>query len=175
MPVIRLVKEVPEELNVFGVLSNDHFTPATGKILTVRIKKSGGAFAASSPTVTEREGGWYSFTPSAAELDTVGSFLVHCTATGMDDIDKEYQVVARGDLISGAVNDASPSATTFITDLPSATDNFYEGQLLVWRTGAMVKISEAIIAYDGATKRVTTNTFPAAPANGDKFSITNGT
>lgn len=72
----------------------------------------------------------------------------------------------------GAVNDASPTVNSFVTNLTSAIDDFFEHQILVFETGALAGIAKTIAAYDGTTKRITLGEDAAvAPANGDLFVI----
>lgn len=74
---------------------------------------------------------------------------------------------------SSTVNDAGASATVFITALTEASDDHYNGAVLVFYTGNLTKQARRISAYNGTSKTITV--FPAlteAPANGDAFFIT---
>ncbi|MFQ5493936.1 MAG: beta strand repeat-containing protein [Phycisphaerae bacterium] len=75
--------------------------------------------------------------------------------------------------ITGSVSDTTPAAGNFDGDAGlSATDNFYVGQVLIFTAGAMAGLGRRISGYTGATKNIVLeNAFPAAPANGDAFSI----
>lgn len=73
---------------------------------------------------------------------------------------------------SGTVDDATPTATEFITDLSSAVDEYYTGQYLIFTSGALTGEKAQITAYDGATKTVTLAPgLSGAPADTDAFDL----
>ena len=77
-------------------------------------------------------------------------------------------------VIPGAVNDAAPSASGFVTNLPSAVNDFYDGSLLTFTSGALDGQSHQVNSYNGATKAVTfaaLDQWTSAPANGDTFDL----
>jgi len=104
-------------------------------------------------------------------LETFGQYTV--------EIDSQHP--AGGKLVShftqeaifGKVNDAAPSTLSFITDLASATTDFYKRALLLMITGSLAGCGPSkVIAFNGSTKLITLNTsdaLPASPANGDIF------
>jgi hypothetical protein len=74
--------------------------------------------------------------------------------------------------VDGTVNDAGATATSFITDLASSVDNFYNDSMLVFNSGALTGQVRAITDYVGATKTITLEeALTSAPANGVEFSI----
>ena len=56
---------------------------------------------------------------------------------------------------STTVNDASATTTSFVTDLTSAVDNFYQNQSILFVTGALAGQSRIIESYNGTTKAIT--------------------
>lgn len=62
---------------------------------TKRIKKAGGAFAAMTATITERENGWYSFTLGTGHNDTLGCLSISFSATGVKRVNLQFLVRAR--------------------------------------------------------------------------------
>ena len=83
-----------------------------------------------------------------------------------------------GDLVLDAAtvdDDGSPipSSTSFEGDNTlSNQDDFYNGQVLRFTTGALTGENQEITDYDGTDRLFTfTSGFPAAPANGDAFEI----
>lgn len=74
--------------------SSDHITGKTGLTVTVTISKNGAAFAAPAGTVAEVGNGLYALTPTSADTGTLGSLILHATATGADPSDKEYNIIA---------------------------------------------------------------------------------
>ena len=79
---------------IFMADSTDHITGKTGLTLTVTLSKDGGAFAAITPTVTERTSGWYNIALTTAHTDTVGDLVVRATGTGADASERALNVVA---------------------------------------------------------------------------------
>ncbi len=72
----------------------------------------------------------------------------------------------------GTVNDAGATATSFVTDLASSVDNFYNDSMLVFTDGALAGQVRAITGYVGETKTITLEeALTSAPANGVAFTI----
>jgi hypothetical protein len=63
-------------------LADDSDEAVTGATLAVTISKGGGAFGSISPTVTERDNGWYAVELTADHTDTLGDLVVRATAVG---------------------------------------------------------------------------------------------
>lgn len=76
------------------VSSTDHITGLTGATVTVTLSKDGAAFTSPSGSVSELANGWYKVAGNAIDTGTLGSLLLHATATGADPCDEEYRVVA---------------------------------------------------------------------------------
>jgi hypothetical protein len=76
------------------VSSTDSKTPVLLATPTVTLSKNGGGFTAPAGTVTEVGQGWYSLSPTSADTNTLGSLVLHATATSADLADKEFNVVA---------------------------------------------------------------------------------
>ena len=72
----------------------------------------------------------------------------------------------------GAVNDASATTTTFITNLTQTTDGFYHDKVIVFVSGSLAGQARHIETYTGSTKSITVSqAFTSAPANADEFLI----
>ena len=75
----------------------------------------------------------------------------------------------------GAVDDGSPTTTSFDTNLTNSNDSFYADQVLTFITGTLAGQGRVISAYDGTTKVVTVDeAFTLAPADTDTFIILAG-
>ena len=73
----------------------------------------------------------------------------------------------------GEVNDGSPGASTFITNLTETTDDFYVDQTIIFTGGVLEGQARIITGYNGTTKAITVEEpFSFAPANTDDFDIT---
>jgi hypothetical protein len=74
--------------------------------------------------------------------------------------------------IDSTVIDASATATTFITGLTSAVDDFYNDSMLVFTDGALAGQVRAIYDYVGATKTIILEeALTSVPVNGVAFAI----
>jgi hypothetical protein len=74
--------------------------------------------------------------------------------------------------IDSTVIDASATTTTFVTDLTSAVDDFYNDSMLVFTDGALAGQVRAILDYVGATKTIVLEeALTSAPVNGVAFAI----
>lgn len=70
------------------------------------------------------------------------------------------------------VNDAGATTTTFITTLTSAVDDFYNDELLIFTSGALIGQARPILDYNGTTKAVTlSEALTSAPADGVSFDV----
>lgn len=76
-------------------------------------------------------------------------------------------------VITGSVNDASATTTSFVTDLSRSDDDAYNDAFILFRTGALAGTVRQITDYVGSTKTVTVDALPSAPANGVEFVIVN--
>jgi hypothetical protein len=72
----------------------------------------------------------------------------------------------------GQVNDASATTTSFITNLASSIDDFYNSQTIHFISGILQGQSRLVLDYDGSTKTITVEEpLSSAPANGTEFII----
>jgi hypothetical protein len=92
---MRLLKQsTAVNVMVFMTDSADHIAGKAGLTLTITLSKDGGAFAAITPTVTDRGNGWYNLALTASHTDTLGDICIHITSTGADPSDLKMLVVA---------------------------------------------------------------------------------
>ena len=72
----------------------------------------------------------------------------------------------------GQVNDLSATASSFITNLTAAVDDYYNGQTLHFISGSLAGQSQVIRDYNGTTKTITLDSaLTSAPANADEFIV----
>lgn len=137
-----LKQSTPEPVRLFLTLASDHVTGATGKALTVTLAKPGAGFAAAAGAVTERGHGWYDYTPTAGEVDTLGELAIHATAADCDPADRAVLVVTAtaADAYAGTAAAIAALATTdllVVNGWSSCTAASYTGELLA---GAEIRI-----------------------------------
>jgi len=158
--------------------SADHISGKTGLTVTVTLSKNGAAFASPAGTVSEIGSGWYALTATSADTGTLGSLVLHATATGADVSDHEYNVVApdpdsatvllngNGDalLASLAVEYGTAQAGTSTTLQLRAGAPSYDlsGQYIFLQsgTGAKASVATLITAYNTTTKTATVAAWP---------------
>ena len=74
--------------------------------------------------------------------------------------------------IDGQVNDLSATTTSFISNLASAVDDFYNDQTIHFISGSLTGQSRVVVDYNGTTKAITVDqALTSAPTNGDEFII----
>ena len=109
------VKVIP----FFLVDSTDHITGKTGLTATVTISKNGGTFGAPAGAIAEIGNGWYRIAANATDSNTIGSLLVHATATGADPFDVIHEVVeatlAKGTDLTGFNDISTANVQTELT------------------------------------------------------------
>lgn len=140
-----LLKSSAQEPIVFGpiILTSDHISAGTGLTLTVTLSKNGGAFASPAGAINEIGNGWYYLAGNATDTNTLGSLVVHATATGADPFDEKFEVVAFN------LQDAIRLG---LTSLPSVSFNTAGG------LGAMVALAGT--AAGGGSASITLATSP---------------
>jgi len=72
-----------------------------------------------------------------------------------------------------SVNDASATATTFVTTLTETVTDHWKDALVKFDTGVLAGQVKQVTGYNGTTKAVTIGAFTSAPANGDVFRVVN--
>lgn len=88
--------------------------PGLGATFTLQISKAGGAFAASTGVKAEIGNGWYRYTSTAAEANTVGPVGIRITGAGIAQQNLEYVVEMR---VVNAV-EYTYTVTNSVTGLP---------------------------------------------------------
>jgi hypothetical protein len=132
--------------------STDHITGKTGLTLTITASKNGAAFAAISPTVTERGDGWYSLALTTAHTDTLGDFVVHVTASGADPTDVREEVFAAlpGDSVT-----VSSIGNDVITAASIAADAVTEIQNGLATASSLTTVDGTVTAIKAKTDSLT--------------------
>lgn len=81
--------------------------------------------------------------------------------------------ISLGGMITGAVTSAAaPTASEFTTDLPDTANNVYQGRLMLFYTGGLLRQVANIAAFNGTTKAIkVAGPYTAAPGVADAFII----
>lgn len=72
-------------------------------------------------------------------------------------------------IISGAAIAGTLSTTQMTTDLTEATDDHYNGRIIIWTSGVLLGQATNITDYTGATKLLTYTAITEAPTAADTF------
>ena len=167
-------------------------TPVSFVAADTQISKDEGAFANTGSTPVHEGNGIYSLALTATEMQAARIAITVIDAATKAWEDQAFLIETYGDpsaqhaldldkadpakdaLIAGTVSDTTPAAGNFDGDNGlSATDDFYNGSVLVFTSGSLQGVARKIEDYTGSSKNLvfTANPFPAAPANGDAFLI----
>ena len=76
-----------------------------------------------------------------------------------------------GTIIVSAAAAGTLSTTEMTTTLTEATDDHYNGRIIIWTSGVFTAQATDITDYDGATKKLTFTAVTEAPGVGDAFVI----
>ncbi len=72
---------------------------------------------------------------------------------------------------TGAAAAGTLSTTAMTTDLTEVTDYHYNGRIIIWTSGVLIKQATNITDYDGTSKMLTFTAVTEAPGDGDTFII----
>jgi hypothetical protein len=81
------------------------------------------------------------------------------------------QALAAATIVSGTAQTGTLSTTQMTTDLSEATDDHYNGRLVIWTSGALQNQATTISDYENTGGLVTFVQTTEAPANNDTFII----
>src|SRR3990167_8189097 len=104
------------------VLASDHISGAGGVTVTGSVGKSAGPWASFSGGVSAVGGGWYIYTYSTAETNTLGDLRVAATGTSCDPTDFTDQVVGfnPGNTVNLGLTAIPPATAGTASGLPTA-------------------------------------------------------
>lgn len=71
----------------------------------------------------------------------------------------------------GAAEAGTLSTTQMTSDLTEATDDHYNGRIVIWTSGVLLRQATDITDYSGATGLLTYTAVTEAPSAGDTFVI----
>lgn len=81
-------------------------------------------------------------------------------------LQKSSSTIVQASAITGTL-----STTQMTTDLTEATDDHYNGRVIIWTSGNLQNQATAITDYTGSTKLLTYTAVTEVPSNGDTFVI----
>lgn len=153
------------------VQTADHITGLTGVSPVVTLSKNGAAFGAAAGAVTEVGSGWYSLAGNATDRNTVGTLVLHATATGADPTDEKYTIVQYDPfLIFDSSNRADvglwlgQAVQAAVNGFPKVDLTYVLGTILSESAGAGALAASIIKFFNKATPTGTINSIPDAVA-----------
>ncbi|RKZ09465.1 hypothetical protein DRQ25_06305 [Candidatus Fermentibacteria bacterium] len=72
-------------------------------------------------------------------------------------------------IVVGAAATGTLSTTQMTTNLTEATNDHYNGRIIIWTSGVLKDQATDVTDYDGATKKLTYTATTEAPSDGDTF------
>lgn len=79
--------------------------------------------------------------------------------------------LAAAQIVSGSATGDTLSTTQMSTGLDEATDDHYNGRIIIWTSGVLAGQATDITDYEGSSKTLTFTTITEAPSEGDSFVI----
>lgn len=79
--------------------------------------------------------------------------------------------LSAGTIVSGAAAAGTLSTTAMTTNLTEATDDHYNGRIIIWTSGVLQNQATDITDYNGTTKTLTFTAVTEAPTAADTFVI----
>lgn len=136
-----------------------------GKYLDAQISAAGGTTAADvwgyiTRSLTDKAG----FALAADQA--VNAAKINGSATAATQL-----ALSAASIVSGVAIAGTLSATQMSTNLTEATDDHYNGRIIIWTAGALKDQATNITGYAGVTKVLTYTATTEAPAPGDAFVI----
>ena len=111
--------------------------------------------------VTDATGTFYAVGKKLVVNDTLA-----LSVTAIANLEK-----SAGTIVSGAAAAGTLSTTQMTTDLTEATNDHYNGRIIIWTSGVLQNQATNITDYDGATKMLTYTATTEAPTAADTFII----
>lgn len=91
---------------------------------------------------------------------------INAVAASAQNLERSASVIVRGSAVTGTL-----STTQMTTDLTEATNDHYNGRVIIWTSGTLLGQATNITDYVGASKMLTFTAVTEAPLNGDTFVI----
>lgn len=110
---------------------------------------------------------------TAAALATVDTVVaaIKVVTDALTAVSAAKLALSAGTIVSGAAATGTLSTTQMTTGLTEATDDHYNGRIIIWTSGVLQNQATDITDYTGATKMLTFTAVTEAPSDGNTFVI----
>jgi hypothetical protein len=105
------------------------------------------------------------FNPATEEV-SADVVKINGVAEAAEDLGASAATIVRAAAVTGTL-----TTTQMSTDLTEATDDHYNGRVIIWTSGPLKDQATNITDYDGTAKILTFTAITEAPANGNTFVI----
>lgn len=157
----RFLADTTRVLPFLLVSSTDKTTAITGITPTVTLSKNGATFTSATGTIAEIGNGWYKLTPSAADVGTLGSLVLHATGTGADPADVEFEVIAinqfgtpgtAGNLLIAGTNAPTTFDSIFVNGAVQIDTNLIVTESITADaiSASRIEVANAALKYDAS-------------------------
>lgn len=157
-------------LTLSGLAANDVVT-ANGVFNTLTLNGADATVNVSGQTGTVTNN--LTGSPSVTETNSI-TLTSGNVNTNLKAIDDDANAAARlalsaANMVPGTVIAGTLSTYQMTTNLTETTDDHFNGRLVLFTSGALTGQVTDVVAYDGATKRITMTTLTEAPSANDTF------
>ncbi len=98
--------------------------------------------------------------------DSVDAGKISGSTLAADNLEASAETMLEGAAVTGTL-----STTQMTTDVAESTDDHFNGRIIIWTSGVLLRQATDITDYDGATGMFTFTATTEAPANGDSFIV----
>jgi hypothetical protein len=116
-------------------------------------------------TVDGDKGG-ISYSFKAYDRRKADAVAISTSTTAADNLEASAKTIVVGEAAAGTL-----STTQMTTTLTEATNDHYNGRIIIWTSGALINQATDITDYDGASKLLTFTAVTEAPGEGNTFVI----
>lgn len=91
---------------------------------------------------------------------------ISTSSDAADKLEASAETIETGTAAAGTL-----TTTSMTTDLTEATNSHYNGRIIIWTSGVLLRQATAITGYNGTSKMLTFTAVTEAPTAGDTFII----
>ena len=110
--------------------------------------------------------GGISYGLKAYDRRKVDVIAISTSTDAADKLEASAETIETGAAIAGTL-----STVAMTTDLTEITDDHYNGRIIIWTSGPLLRQATDITDYDGTSKKLTFTTTTEAPLVGNTFVI----
>jgi len=155
------------EIGTAGAGLTDLGGMSTGMKAEINTEVDTGLTDYDAPTNTEltartlASAAYFDFTTDTVDVGAINGSTLAATQLAL----------SAGTIVAASAITGTLTTTTMTTDLTEATDDHYNGRIIIWTSGVLINQATNITDYTGSTKLLTYTATTEAPSNTDTFVI----